>query len=187
MLIIVIAIIIISALTWNIHFYYVPSTGQDVSVGRFIVGCAFFIITPIFIFSFLTKQPGYKLDVANGEKIAFENVVQSIESVNISNNISGTISKTYFDKLGEIVKNADSNYQWFTNVNYKIFMKTVTDEVKMKELGMTPEEAEIFEILLISYDKYTATFVMKKVDDDYYLVDYNFLEETTVGYIFEII
>lgn len=151
-------------------------------IGWFVAIAFIFVIISSF-----TTQPGYKLDDTNYEKLAFDNIMQSIQAAQIREDITGTISKMYFDKLGEIVKKADTNYQWFTDVNGKIFINLATDEAKISQLNMSAEEAKTFEILWISYEKYSAAFIIKKVDNDYYLVDYTFVEEITPGYIFEII
>lgn len=154
---------------------------KGISLLKLILIIVIIIIAIGFISSF-TKQPGYKLDKSNGEAVAYTRLRLSIANARVADNLSSTLSKEDFDKLEEIVENADSSYNWFADSSSKIFIfaNYATDDV-LVDYGIPAEDVDEFEITWVSDGTYCAVFTMRKVDTDYYLVDYDFSADDTVG------
>lgn len=140
------------------------------------------IIILIMFISSMTEQPGYKLDESNGEAVAYTSLRLAIAEARVADNLSSKLSKENFAKLEEIVKNSDSSNNWFNDSNSKtfIFANFATDDILIN-YGIPAEDVDEFEITWISDGTYCALFTMRKVDNDYYLVDYDFSTDDTVG------
>ena len=154
---------------------------KGISLISLLVIIAIIVIAVILIYS-ITKQPGYKLDIDNSEFIAYFSLRVSILGAQVSDNLTNTLSREYFDTLGNIVKNADSNNQWFTDADSKLFVfANSADDDAMIDYGIPAEDVDKFEITWISDGRYCAFFVMKIVGEDYYLVDYDFSADDVLG------
>lgn len=132
------------------------------------------IIVGIIIFSSNSK-PGYELNVANKEALALSELRLAIAKGRL--NGSGFITTDEFSTLGKIVKNADSNNQWFSSNQGILY-------------GDTYDTSDQY-VTVISDGTYVATFTTKEKstgpslgDIETYLIDYTFEKKSFKGYQF---
>lgn len=112
---------------------------------------------------------GYKFNSkGTNEAIAYTSLRYSIAKAAAENG-TNTLSMDHFNTLGRMVKNADSNNQWFPQSN-----KTVV-------YGNTGDTSD-FEITWISDGKNCAIFYVENDGVNRYLVDYSFTNESINGY-----
>ena len=131
------------------------------------------IILCIIIFS--NTKPGYELNIANKECLALSELRLAIAKAHL--NGSGFITTDEFNTLGKIVKNADSNNEWFSS-NQGILYGDTYD---------TSDQ----DVTVISDGIYVATFTTKEKstgpslgDIETYLIEYTFEQKSFKGYQF---
>lgn len=146
---------------------------KGISLITLIVIVAIVIIGIIIISS--NSKPGYELNVLNKEALALSELRLAIAKSQLDG--SGILTNDEFNTLGKLVKNADSNNQWFGN-NKGIFY------------GQTLDTSDKY-ITVISDGTYVATFTTVEEQDGpsmgdkkTYLVDYTFEQKTFKGYKF---
>lgn len=159
---------------------------KGITLKNLIIIIGVIIIFAIIVSEF-TKQPGYKLSTSNGEVMVYKNIMEEISNARNRDDLTGTISKSYLYKLEEILHNADNSYEWFNDIDKGVaFVNFATDDMKVEQLNISYSDVDMFDFFWICIGEETASFVIKNVGSDYYLVDYFFSNEITVGCLFKI-
>lgn len=136
------------------------------------------LIVAIILFFIIvsTGNSKYELSVADGEQVAVASLRTAIAQSRVDG--SGVLSNENFNSLKKLVKNADSNNQWFS-------------ENKTIYYGKTADTSNQ-EITYISDGTYVAKFIIEIENANSYtkkklfLVNYTFEEGTIQGYSFVI-
>lgn len=136
---------------------------KGISLIKLLIIVAIIIVLIIIIAS--NSKPGYELSVENKEAVAYTSLRYAIAEGKVKG--SSTLSSQYIDILGKMVKNADSNNQWFANNNGVFY-------------GGSADNSD-YEICWISDGTYCATFMVKKEPTKYYLCDYHFSVQNVDG------
>ena len=102
----------------------------------------------------------------SSEAVAYTSLRLAISKSKTGN--SGEISKTYLDKLKNIIKKANNNNQWFENYEGNFY-------------GITKDTSD-YQIDFICNENYCAKFTVKNTKENYYLEDYSFETNNENGY-----
>ena len=138
------------------------------------------IVIILFIFFIIgssSDDKGYELSIENGEEVAYASLRVAIAQSNVDG--SGTISRENFDIIKSIVKNANSDNQWFDE----------TTDIYYGEIASTSVQEEI----MLTDGTYTATFsIIIENPDSYtdkklYFTNYSFKEATFEAPSFRVI
>lgn len=125
------------------------------------------IIIGISIIS-LNSKPGYEMDVKNMEALAYARLRQAIATSKVEG--TGTLSSEDYNILEKMVKNADSNNQWFSQTGRVALYGNIGDR-------------DGYEVTWVSDGTHCAIFYVKNEDDIYYLTNYSFDVDDVKGYI----
>lgn len=109
---------------------------------------------------------GYEMNVKNREEVAYATLRAAISKSRLDG--SGTMSSEDFSKLGEMVKNADSENQWFASDSGVFY-------------GDTADTSD-YQVTWVSDGTYCAVFYAKLEGNTHYLTNYNFSPDDVKGY-----
>lgn len=104
------------------------------------------------------KGSDYQMNVEKGEALAYTKLRKAITTSAVDN--TGTMTNTDFNTIKSMVKNQDSNNQWFSS-NLSTCVGKIIDTTDNQ-------------ITVITDGTYVAKFTVKTDEWDYYLVDYTF-------------
>ncbi|MGN1326700.1 MAG: hypothetical protein ACI4VQ_01245 [Clostridia bacterium] len=141
---------------------------KGISLIKLIIIIAVILFVLFLLFGGSSK---YELSVADGEQVALASLRTAIAQSRVDG--SGTLSTENFNTLKKIVKNANSNNQWFS-------------ENKTIYYGKTADTSSQ-EITYISDGTYVAKFTIEIENPNsftnkkLFLVDYSFEEGTIQG------